>query len=72
MLASACPGWVCYAEKTHGSYILPHISTAKSPQAVMGTLVKRFLCPQLGLPPDQACIPHGQSHHRNPLTFLSA
>lgn len=32
MLASACPGWVCYAEKTHGSYILPYISTAKSPQ----------------------------------------
>lgn len=33
MLASACPGWVCYAEKTHGSYILPYISTTKSPQA---------------------------------------
>ena len=32
MLASACPGWVCYAEKTHGSYILPFISTTKSPQ----------------------------------------
>ncbi len=32
MLASACPGWVCYAEKTHGSYILPYISTTKSPQ----------------------------------------
>ena len=32
MLASACPGWVCYAEKTHGDYILPHISTTKSPQ----------------------------------------
>jgi len=41
MLASACPGWVCYAEKTHGSFILPHISTAKSPQAIMGTVVKR-------------------------------
>lgn len=33
MLASACPGWVCYAEKTHGEYALPYISTAKSPQA---------------------------------------
>lgn len=33
MLASACPGWVCYAEKTHGEYMLPYISTAKSPQA---------------------------------------
>ena len=33
MLASACPGWVCYAEKTHGEYMLPYISTTKSPQA---------------------------------------
>ena len=32
MLASACPGWVCYAEKTHGKVVLPNISTAKSPQ----------------------------------------
>ncbi|MEW5315674.1 MAG: hypothetical protein WDW38_007085 [Sanguina aurantia] len=45
MLASACPGWVCYAEKTHGELVLPHISSAKSPQAVMGTLIKR-LCVQ--------------------------
>ena len=35
MLASACPGWVCYAEKMHGSYILPYISTTKSPQVTL-------------------------------------
>ncbi|KAK7067080.1 hypothetical protein SK128_025288, partial [Halocaridina rubra] len=40
MLASACPGWICYAEKTHGSYILPYISTGRSPQQIMGALVK--------------------------------
>ena len=34
MLASACPGWVCYAEKTHGDYVLPHISATKSPQVL--------------------------------------
>lgn len=34
ILASACPGWVCYAEKTHGDAILPYISTAKSPQVL--------------------------------------
>jgi hypothetical protein len=33
-------GWVCYAEKTHGEWILPYLSTAKSPQAVAGTLIK--------------------------------
>lgn len=43
MLASACPGWVCYAEKTQAGNLLPHISTTKSPQAIMGTIVKRRL-----------------------------
>lgn len=42
MLASACPGWVCYAEKTHAE-MLPFISRTKSPQQVMGTLVKEYL-----------------------------
>ncbi|XP_005110158.1 cytosolic Fe-S cluster assembly factor narfl [Aplysia californica] len=48
MLASACPGWICYAEKTHGSYILPYISTSKSPQQVMGSIVKDYLAQRLG------------------------
>ena len=39
MLASACPGWVCYAEKTQPN-ALPYISTAKSAQQIMGELVK--------------------------------
>lgn len=42
MLASACPGWVCYAEKTHAE-MLPFISKSKSPQQVMGTLVKEWM-----------------------------
>lgn len=43
MIASSCPGWICYAEKTLGDLALPHISTTKSPQQIMGTLVKTFL-----------------------------
>ncbi|XP_050663755.1 probable cytosolic Fe-S cluster assembly factor GI11683 [Leptidea sinapis] len=46
MLASSCPGWVCYAEKTHGNFILPYISSTKSPQQIMGSLVKQQLCRQ--------------------------
>jgi len=42
MLASACPGWICYAEKTH-SEMLPFISRTKSPQQLMGTIVKSWL-----------------------------
>ncbi|KAL1924751.1 uncharacterized protein VTP21DRAFT_4405 [Calcarisporiella thermophila] len=52
MLASACPGWICYAEKTHG-YVLPYISRTKSPQQIMGSLVKDYLAGQLGLRPNQ-------------------
>lgn len=48
----ALTGWVCYAEKTHGSVILPHISTTKSPQQIMGSLVKDHLAHQLGKMPD--------------------
>ncbi|KAL0272081.1 UNVERIFIED_CONTAM: hypothetical protein PYX00_005190 [Menopon gallinae] len=43
MLASSCPGWICYAEKTHGNFILPFVSTVKSPQQIMGSLVKTNL-----------------------------
>ncbi|KAF9195107.1 hypothetical protein BGZ50_005172 [Haplosporangium sp. Z 11] len=52
MLASACPGWICYAEKTHG-YMLPYISETKSPQQIMGSMVKNHFGSQLGLNPDQ-------------------
>ncbi|EDO38275.1 predicted protein [Nematostella vectensis] len=52
MLASACPGWMCYAEKTHGDYILPYISSTKSPQQIMGSLVKDHLASVVGKSPD--------------------
>ena len=43
LVSSSCPGWVCYAEKTHPNSI-PHISTAKSAQQVLGTALKRVIC----------------------------
>ncbi|KAH9904199.1 iron only hydrogenase large subunit domain-containing protein [Xylariomycetidae sp. FL2044] len=52
LLASSCPGWVCYAEKTH-PHVLPHISRVKSPQALMGTLLKTSLSRTLGISPDR-------------------
>eukprot|EP01125_Pyxidicula_operculata_P022776 TRINITY_DN956_c0_g1_i1.p2 TRINITY_DN956_c0_g1~~TRINITY_DN956_c0_g1_i1.p2 ORF type:complete len:485 (-),score=105.53 TRINITY_DN956_c0_g1_i1:3173-4627(-) len=39
LLLGVCPGWVCYCEKKHGEY-LPYMSTTKSPQQIMGSLVK--------------------------------
>lgn len=52
VLASSCPGWVCYAEKTH-PHVLPYLSTVKSPQALTGTLVKTALSRRLGVPPSR-------------------
>ncbi|XP_015787839.1 cytosolic Fe-S cluster assembly factor narfl [Tetranychus urticae] len=39
-LTSICPGFVCYVEKTHGDLLIPYLSTVKSPQQIMGSLVK--------------------------------
>ena len=47
MLASACPGWICYAEKAHAE-MLPFIARTKSPQQVMGTLVKEWMATYWG------------------------
>jgi iron only hydrogenase large subunit-like protein len=47
MLASACPGWVCYAEKAHGD-LLGFVSHTRSPQAVMGSLVKKWWATEAG------------------------
>ncbi|KAG6007845.1 Cytosolic Fe-S cluster assembly factor nar1 [Claviceps maximensis] len=50
VLSSACPGWVCYAEKTH-PHVLPRLSKVKSPQALIGTMLKTTLSRKLGIPP---------------------
>ena len=51
ILTSACPGWICYAEKTH-PHILPHLSKLKSPQALTGTLLKSVLARRYGIAPE--------------------
>ena len=52
ILTSACPGWICYAEKTH-PYVLPHLSRLKSPQALTGTLIKSVLSRRYNVAPSQ-------------------
>ncbi|KAL4781427.1 iron hydrogenase [Aspergillus varians] len=49
ILSSACPGWICYAEKTH-PFVLPHLSRLKSPQALAGTFLKTAISKKLGVP----------------------
>ena len=50
-MTSSCPGWICYAEKTHGNFILPYISQVKSPQQIMGTLVKNHFAKKVDKSP---------------------
>ncbi|KAL5207757.1 hypothetical protein ABZP36_032192, partial [Zizania latifolia] len=35
--------WICYAEKTLGSYILPYISSVKSPQHAIDAAIKHHM-----------------------------
>ncbi|EDV19766.1 uncharacterized protein TRIADDRAFT_61804 [Trichoplax adhaerens] len=51
VFASACPGWICYAEKIHGKFILPYLSAVKSPQQIMGSLIKDYFANQIGKRP---------------------
>jgi iron only hydrogenase large subunit-like protein len=52
VLTSECPGWICYAEKAQG-HALPSVSAVKSPQQIMGSLVKLHLAKSLNVTPDQ-------------------
>lgn len=53
MIASACPGWICYAEKQLGSFVLPYISSVKSPQQTVGAIIKNYVCHELGFRPEE-------------------
>ena len=55
LLSSSCPGWICYAEKTHGSWILPYVSRVKSAQQIMGSYVKGYYARKNGLDPKKVC-----------------
>lgn len=52
LLSSSCPGWTCYVEKTH-DYMIPYLSSVKSPQQITGTLLKSLVSQQYGVDPSQ-------------------
>lgn len=52
MLTSCSPGWVRYVETFHPE-LIPNLSTCKSPQQMMGALVKRVFAERQGLSPRQ-------------------
>ncbi|XP_037134780.1 nuclear prelamin A recognition factor [Syngnathus acus] len=53
MFTSSCPGWIRYSERILGSLVTPHICTARSPQQIMGCLVKDYFSKQQKLNADK-------------------
>jgi len=50
LVTSCSSGWVNYAEKHHPE-LLPHLSTAKSPQGMFGAVVKTYYAEKTGIDP---------------------
>ncbi len=50
LITTCCPSWVDFMEKFHDDMI-PHFSSCKSPQAMVGALAKTYYAEKLGLDP---------------------
>ena len=50
LITSCCPAWVDYLEKYYGDMI-PNFSTAKSPQQMMGVMIKTYYAQKAGFDP---------------------
>ncbi len=50
MFTSCCPAWINFAEKNYPE-ILPHLSSTKSPQQVLGTIAKTYLPEKMNIDP---------------------
>ena len=48
IFTSCCPAWINFAEK-HYPDILPHLSSTRSPQAVVGKIAKTYLAEKRGI-----------------------
>ncbi|MDR2246090.1 MAG: [FeFe] hydrogenase, group A [Treponema sp.] len=51
LITSCCPAWVDYMEKYY-SDMIPNFSTAKSPQQMMGAMIKAYWADKAGINPD--------------------
>lgn len=52
MFTSCCPGWINLVEKTYPQ-LYPHLSTCKSPQGMLGALIKTYFAQKIGVEPDK-------------------
>lgn len=52
---SCCPAWIKYCE-TFYSELIPHISSAKSPQQMFGAIAKTYLAKEKGIDPRKMMV----------------
>jgi NADH-quinone oxidoreductase subunit G len=52
LITSCCPAWVDYMEKYYADMI-PNFSTAKSPQQMMGAMIKAYWAQKAGVDPEK-------------------
>jgi NADH-quinone oxidoreductase subunit G len=52
LITSCCPAWVDFMEKYYNDMI-PNFSTAKSPQQMMGAMIKAYWAEKAGINPDK-------------------
>ncbi len=51
MITSCCPGWVKYAEEFYPE-LIPNLSSCKSPQQMLGAIIKSYFAEKEGLSPE--------------------
>jgi len=50
-LTSCCPGWIKFMEDFYPD-LIPHVSSCKSPQQMLGALIKTYYAKEKGIPPE--------------------
>ena len=52
---SCCPGWINFCEKFYPE-LIPHLSSAKSPQQMFGAVAKTYAAERLGIDPGKVFV----------------
>jgi len=55
MFTSCCPAWVNLVEKSHPE-LINNLSTCKSPQQMLGAVMKNYFAAALGKQPNEICV----------------
>lgn len=55
MFTSCCPGWISLVEQEYPE-VIPHLSSCKSPQQMLGAVVKEVWMPKVGLKPEDVVV----------------